>query len=138
MFVCEYAGEVLSYEEAKRRTLAQEKKDMNYIITLNEHCQHGVIKTHIDPRYFGNVGRFLNHSCDPNLTMLPIRVNNEIPLLCLFANREIRIGEELTFRYGLLSETESRVENDTDLLPCYCGTQACTGYLPFDSSLFIL
>lgn len=141
MFVCEYAGEVLSYEEARKRTLAQGKEDMNYIITVNEHCKSGVIKTYVDPRYFGNIGRFLNHSCDPNLTMLPIRVNNEIPLLCLFANREIRIGEELTFHYGLPSETDSRfhchLEDDTDLLPCHCGAQACTGYLPFDESLFM-
>ncbi|XP_062577639.1 probable histone-lysine N-methyltransferase set-23 [Saccostrea cucullata] len=141
MFVCEYAGEILTYEEAKNRSLAQQKRDMNYIITVNEHCKSGVIKTHVDPRYFGNVGRFLNHSCDPNLTMIPIRVNNEIPLLCLFANRKINTGEELTFHYGLSSEinvknnTQLEVE-DSNLIPCLCNAQGCSGYLPFDKTLF--
>ena len=140
-FVCEYAGEVLSYEEAQKRSLLQTKADMNYIITVNEFCRSGVIKTHVDPRYFGNIGRFLNHSCEPNLFMVPVRVDTEIPLLGLFANRKIKVGEELTFHYGISSVSESLNNSELEgkdytLLPCYCGSQTCLGYLPFDKSLF--
>lgn len=140
-FVCEYAGEIISSDEARKRSLAQRKEDMNYIITVNEHCKSGVIKTHVDPRNFGNVGRFLNHSCDPNLSMVPVRVDTEIPLLSLFANRKISSGEELTFHYGLSSVAERTVHSDIDqkeggLIPCDCGSPACQGYLPFDKTLF--
>ena len=140
-FVCEYAGEVLSYEEAQKRSSLQTKADMNYIITVNEFCRSGVIKTHVDPRYFGNIGRFLNHSCEPNLFMVPVRVDTEIPLLALFANRKIKVGQELTFHYGISSVSESLNNSELEgkdytLLPCYCGSQTCLGYLPFDKSLF--
>ncbi|XP_076468920.1 uncharacterized protein LOC143299534 [Babylonia areolata] len=98
-FVCEYAGEVIGCDEARRR---MERKDggMNYLIVLREHCHTGVVLTCVDPEHVGNVGRFANHSCDPNLVMVPVRVDNSVPRLALFARRHIGAGEELTFDYS--------------------------------------
>lgn len=98
-FVCEYAGEVVGVSEAGRR-LGSGDGGMNYLIVLREHCATGVVLTCVDPRCMGNVGRFANHSCDPNLLMVPVRVDNSIPRLALFARRDITAGEELTFDYS--------------------------------------
>lgn len=50
----------------------------------------------------GNLSRFINHSCAPNLAMYCVFVDNvdaRTPRLALFARRRIRRGEELTFDY---------------------------------------
>ncbi|CAJ0957219.1 unnamed protein product [Ranitomeya imitator] len=86
-FVCEYAGEVLGPEEARRR--------------IKEHLHSGhVLETFVDPTYVGNIGRFLNHSCQPNLVMVPVRTHSMVPRLALFAARDIQAGEELCYDYS--------------------------------------
>ena len=52
----------------------------------------------IDARHYGNVARFINHMCVPNL--LPVRVFIEhqdlhFPRIAFFANRDIEADEEL-------------------------------------------
>ncbi|KAL8621357.1 hypothetical protein ACOMHN_053378 [Nucella lapillus] len=98
-FVCEYAGEVVDPGEALKR-LEGQGGGVNYLIVLREHCSSGVVSTCVDPKRMGNVGRFANHSCDPNLLMVPVRVDNSVPKLALFARRDIDAGEELTFDYS--------------------------------------
>uniref|UniRef100_H2YVR1 SET domain-containing protein n=1 Tax=Ciona savignyi TaxID=51511 RepID=H2YVR1_CIOSA len=78
-FVCEYAGEVITEPEASSRAAQQKATDMNYVISVREHLGSGITATYVDPRTHGNVGRFINHSCDPNLLMLPVRVDSDIP-----------------------------------------------------------
>ena len=36
-------------------------------------------RTIVDPTVLGNIGRYLNHSCCPNLAMLPVRVDCMVP-----------------------------------------------------------
>ena len=98
-FVCEYAGEVVGVSEACKR-MGWGDGGMNYLIVLREHCATGVVLTCVDPRCMGNIGRFANHSCNPNLLMVPVRVDNSVPRLALFARRDITAGEELTFDYS--------------------------------------
>lgn len=133
-FVCEYAGEVISRGEAMRRTEKQQKNsEMNYIISVVEHFGHcdEKVSTFVDPKFQGNIGRFLNHSCEANLKMFPVRVNSTIPHLALFASRLISPGEELTFHYG--SSEQNHGFNDKVLSKtCYCGKNSCSGFLPFD------
>uniref|UniRef100_A0A5K3FYF7 Post-SET domain-containing protein n=1 Tax=Mesocestoides corti TaxID=53468 RepID=A0A5K3FYF7_MESCO len=60
-----------------------------------------------------------NHSCEPNLTMMP--------MLALFALRDIRAHEELTYNYFEKSgEIVERAGKE-----CRCGTSSCVGHLPF-------
>lgn len=135
-FVCEYAGEVIGVEEARRR-FSQRKGVSNYIFCLREHFGSNSILTFIDPTFIGNIGRYINHSCDPNLMIVPVRVGNAVPRICLFARRYIEHGTELTFDYG--GGCESQLENaerNVERSVCHCGAIACLGYLPFDSSLF--
>ncbi|XP_045165074.2 histone-lysine N-methyltransferase SETMAR-like [Mercenaria mercenaria] len=133
-FVCEYAGEVLTREEAKRRAEKQNKDDMNYIFVLNEHFTSGIHTTYIDPCKIGNVGRFISHSCEPNLSIYPVRVHNLVPKVCLFTARDICANEELTYDYG---QNDDQLQRNTegDKKICKCKSDACKGFLPFDLSV---
>ncbi|XP_072203264.1 histone-lysine N-methyltransferase SETMAR [Excalfactoria chinensis] len=144
-FVCEYAGEVLGFAEARRRILSQTAQDPNYIIAVREHLHSGqVMETFVDPTYIGNVGRFLNHSCEPNLVMVPVRVDSMVPRLALFAAIDIAAGEELCYDYSgrfrnlTLTEGEQQASEEGNVLrkPCFCGAQTCAAFLPWDGSLF--
>jgi len=132
-FICEYAGEVIGQGEARLRYGRQQMGDKNYIFALREHFGSSMLLTYIDPTYIGNIGRYINHSCDPNLLIVPIRTDTAIPKLCLFANRDIPFCTELTFDYG--GGTEPAGEHHRTGSVCYCGTTNCRGSLPFDSSL---
>lgn len=84
-FVSEYIGEILSNTEADRRT------DDSYCFDLeNGHC--------IDANYFGNVSRFYNHSCEPNIVSVRVFFEHQdyrFPKIAFFACRDIEAGEEL-------------------------------------------
>ena len=158
-FVCEYAGEILTHKEAKSRSNLLTDIDMNYILAVKEHLQNGtVLHTYVDPKQFGNVGRFINHSCKPNLFMVPVRVNNSIAHMALFAVRDISIGEELTFDYSGETSPNSdykirthpqdceeqrrghipeKLQRNINRKKCFCSTDQCKGFLPFDESLFV-
>lgn len=89
-FICEYSGEILCKDEAIERYRGNDMtQQMNYIICLNERpiaCDpnetHETIQTFIDPSRIGNIGRYLNHSCDPNCEIISVRVDSPIPKLC--------------------------------------------------------
>ncbi|KAI8116791.1 Histone-lysine N-methyltransferase EHMT2 [Lucilia cuprina] len=89
-FVAVYTGEVLTEMEADRRT------DDSYFFDLgHNHC--------IDANYYGNVSRFFNHSCEPNI--VPVRVfyqhqDYRFPKISFFTCRDIEVGEEICFDYG--------------------------------------
>ncbi|KAM9410046.1 histone-lysine N-methyltransferase SETMAR isoform 2-T2 [Pholidichthys leucotaenia] len=150
-FVCEYAGEVISFEEARCRQLTQRSEENNYIIAIREHAgMSSTTETFVDPARVGNVGRFLNHSCQPNLFMLPVRVHSVIPRLALFAGRDIGAHEELTFDYSggysnqrpaelLATGSDAAAEDSrTEGLQrkaCHCGSNNCTRFLPLDLSI---
>lgn len=128
-FICEYAGEVTDLQEARRRIEANKRSGaMNYVLVVSEHVGDRVIVTCIDPRYFGNIGRYANHSCDPNSSLVPVRVEGIVPRLCLFASRDIAVGEEVTFDYaGGAMANSVHCLSDT---PCLCGSNNCFRYLP--------
>ncbi|CAD5115176.1 DgyrCDS4173 [Dimorphilus gyrociliatus] len=135
-FVSEYVGEVIGVKEAKTRTKFMAERPSyccNYILGVREKVNGSDVDTvsFVDAMYVGNVSRFINHSCEPNLKMVVVRHTNLIPKIALYASRTINEGEELSFSYGpscnkaILGSTRS----------CFCKTDSCSGYLPFDDSL---
>ena len=90
-----------------------------------------VLRTIVDPARVGNAGRFINHSCAPNLAPHPVRVGSLVPRLALFATRDLEAGEELTFAYGDATSPPDST-GSAALRPCLCGAAACRGTLPFD------
>ena len=131
-FVGEYVGEVVSSMQAKDRLQSLTKDDPCYIVNYKEHTNDGrVLTTNIDATFKGNVMRFVNHSCSPNLAMLPLRTDSIVPRLCLFASENILAGEELCFSYfGSSGSIDSRV--NTGRKRCYCGSKECIGFLPLE------
>lgn len=129
-FICEYAGEVITKNEALQRLLHNEKNNlMNYILCVNEHFGPRLSVTYIDPTYFGNIGRYINHSCNPNCDIISVRINNTIPKLCIFAKKEIEENTEITFNYG---ETKTLLPGGKiNLTPCFCSEQNCKKWLPY-------
>ncbi|XP_017048163.2 LOW QUALITY PROTEIN: histone-lysine N-methyltransferase EHMT2 [Drosophila ficusphila] len=110
-FVASYTGEILTALEADRRT-----DDSYYFDLDNGHC--------IDANYYGNVTRFFNHSCEPNI--LPVRVFYEhqdyrFPKIAFFACRDIDAGEEICYDYG---EKFWRVDRRSSV-GCRCQTASC-------------
>ena len=132
-FVCEYAGEVISHEVARLRSSRLHPSQCNYILAVNEHLGNGrTLTTYVDATFFGNVGRFINHSCDPNLYMVPVRIDNDIPKMCLFALEDINIGTELAYDYSGDLNSQELLDRGT---PCHCTTTKCRHFLPNDPSL---
>jgi len=97
----------------------------------------------------GNIGRYINHSCDPNLIMVPVRVSSMVPHLALFARKKIKKGDELCFDYGDLDretsskmslatddvESEAVSKSGTNRTRCLCSSDNCVGVLPYDPQL---
>ncbi|XP_037034583.1 probable histone-lysine N-methyltransferase set-23 [Bradysia coprophila] len=128
-FICEYAGEVLTESEALNRNVRnRDRKLKNYLICLNEYpTSHGSttsqgIQTFIDAGIKSNIGRYLNHSCDPNCEILSVRIDGPVPKLAIFARKDIFAGEELCFDYG---DVKSKL---SDMQQCLCGTSKCRKY----------
>jgi hypothetical protein len=160
-----------------------------------------ILRTNIDATFKGNISRFLNHSCDPNLSLvlvhfslfshffvfigsnvtssftikqtkyhtlshthtqfshvfhetvqgiiliffMKVRINSFVPHVAFFANRDIHTGEELTFHYGvhntqhhkqtITQQNQKNFEHFKQLRLCYCGSQNCCGFLPFDPTV---
>lgn len=140
VFVCEYAGEVIGPEEARKRYSVQKNLGRpNYIFALREHFGNDscpVLTTYIDPTWIGNIGRYINHSCDPNLVVVPVRMDTVVPKLCLFARRDIPSFTELTFDYAGGMESVSEEHGGcSDRIACRCMSPICRRFLPFDYSL---
>ncbi|NXC45704.1 SETB2 methyltransferase, partial [Penelope pileata] len=77
----------------------------------------------LDATKEGNVGRFLNHSCCPNLFAQSVFVethNRSFPWVAFFTNRHVKAGTELTWDYGY----EAGSMPDTEI-SCQCGVQKC-------------
>jgi len=127
-FVCEYIGELTRLSDAKIKLSAIPLTDPCFVLIYKEHF--GTVKTLctcIDATVKGNIARFINHSCDPNLVMLPVRSDSIVPRLCLFTLRDVSMETELCFSYG-----DTLVGSGK---PCYCGSEVCKGYLPYDPDM---
>ncbi|XP_074995738.1 histone-lysine N-methyltransferase SETDB2 isoform X2 [Calonectris borealis] len=77
----------------------------------------------LDATKEGNVGRFLNHSCCPNLFAQSVFVethNRSFPWVAFFTNRHVKAGTELTWDYGYEAGSMPEAE-----ISCQCGVQKC-------------
>ncbi|KAF6040125.1 WHSC1L1 [Bugula neritina] len=115
-FVNEYVGELITLEECKRRIekYHQENSSTFYMLTLDSNRV-------IDAGPKGNLARFANHSCEPNMATQKWFVNGTWRV-GLFATRDILAGDELTFNYNLVSVGEKK-------LKCLCKAPTCSGFI---------
>ncbi|KAM0940024.1 putative [histone H3]-lysine(4) N-trimethyltransferase chromatin remodeling SET family [Dioscorea sansibarensis] len=121
-FLIEYVGEVLdlaTYEQRQKEYASRGQKHF-YFMTLNG----GEV---IDACAKGNLGRFINHSCEPNCRTEKWMVNGEV-CIGLFAVRDIKEGEEVTFDYNYVRVFGAAAKK------CVCGSSECRGYIGGDPS----
>ncbi|XP_061345436.1 histone-lysine N-methyltransferase, H3 lysine-9 specific SUVH5-like [Gastrolobium bilobum] len=117
-FVCEYIGEVHHNREAGSRLVVDD-----YIFNIGD--GKGFF---IDATRRGNIGRFINHSCSPNLHVHDIFYgHNEksIPHKVLFAIKDIAAGRELSYNYNCCKGRIIKVGSNS----CYCGSPQCNGHI---------
>ncbi|KAK2372790.1 histone-lysine N-methyltransferase SUVR5 [Trifolium repens] len=130
-FVCEYIGEVLDVQEARNRRERYDTTNSSYFYDINARVNdmsrliEEQVQYVIDATKNGNVSRFINHSCSPNLVSHQVLVESmdcERSHIGFYASRDIGLGEELTygFQYELMPGEGS---------PCLCESSKCRGRL---------
>ncbi len=97
--------------------------------------RNACLRINVDATRTSNVAHFFSHSCDGgNLLIVLVRLRGSpIPLLGMFARRDISAGEELTFCYGEDSPDSLPMSGKGPVRtrrPCFCGSRQCTGVLP--------
>ncbi|KAL8941487.1 MAG: hypothetical protein Q9216_002215 [Gyalolechia sp. 2 TL-2023] len=115
-FVFEYIGEVIGEGQFRRRMQQYDEEKIKhfYFMSLNK-------GEFVDATKKGNLGRFCNHSCNPNCYVDKWVVGDKLRM-GIFAERSIRAGEELVFNYNV-------DRYGADPQPCYCGEPNCTGFI---------
>ncbi|XP_055036991.2 histone-lysine N-methyltransferase EHMT1 isoform X2 [Misgurnus anguillicaudatus] len=113
-FVCEYVGEIISDAEADLR------ENDSYLFSLDSKVGDMYC---VDARFYGNISRFINHHCEPNL--FPCRVftshqDLRFPHIAFFASKNINAGDELGFDYG-----DHFWDVKGKLFSCQCGSSKC-------------
>ncbi|XP_026153589.1 histone-lysine N-methyltransferase EHMT1 isoform X2 [Mastacembelus armatus] len=123
-FICEYVGEIISEAEADMRqndaylfSLEDKLEPFSYFPSQPQdlYC--------IDARFYGNISRFLNHMCEPNLFACRVFTTHQdlrFPHIAFFASENIKAGEELGFNYG-----DHFWEVKSKLFSCECGSSKC-------------
>ncbi|CAI9115513.1 OLC1v1016428C1 [Oldenlandia corymbosa var. corymbosa] len=119
-FLIEYVGEVLDMHayESRQKEYALKGHRHFYFMTLNG-------SEVIDASAKGNLGRFINHSCEPNCRTEKWMVNGEV-CVGIFALRDIKKGEEVTFDYNYVRVFGAAAKK------CVCGSSQCRGYIGGD------
>ncbi|KAH7073694.1 hypothetical protein BKA63DRAFT_416378 [Paraphoma chrysanthemicola] len=115
-FVFEYIGEVIDERTFRRRMLQYDEEGIKhfYFMSLTK-------GEFVDATKKGNLGRFCNHSCNPNCFVDKWVVADKLRM-GIFVERKVRAGEELVFNYNV-------DRYGADPQPCYCGEPNCTGFI---------
>ncbi|CDR97961.1 SET domain containing protein, putative [Babesia bigemina] len=121
-YIMQYVGEVVCRSEMMAREHQYDKLGrFNYCMeavemeTLHDDWQMPCM----DSMVLGNIARFLNHSCDPNVEVITVWRGDDFPCIAVYALRDIAAGEALTYCYG--SQYKS--------IPCLCDARNCRGFI---------
>lgn len=115
-FIFEYIGEVIGEAAFRRRMITYDEEGIKhfYFMSLTK-------GEFVDATRKGNLGRFCNHSCNPNCYVDKWVVGEKLRM-GIFAERHIKAGEELVFNYNV-------DRYGADPQPCYCGEPNCVGFI---------
>ena len=157
-FIDTYRGEIITYEEADRRSEGRGADKDNYLFDFDKFPDSQYV---CDGEYMGGPTRFMNHSCDPNCAMFTVSFNHADPNiyeLAFFAKEAIPAGTELTFDYQeeddededeigedsqgtqpgkvkgrITDQMAAEMEKEKGYAPskCRCGSEFCRGYFFF-------
>lgn len=141
-FVCELTGELLT------ATVAAERENDEYLFNLDFHSNARARKPSsktskgklpvgateqtvhyvIDCRLSGNVARFINHCCQPNLFVQGV-LHDHHDLnrghIMLFAGEDIPAQSELSYDYGYELDSVRDIHGNVVAKNCHCGSRLC-------------
>ncbi|KAK2641715.1 hypothetical protein Ddye_023478 [Dipteronia dyeriana] len=112
--VIEYTGELVRPPIADRR----ERFIYNSLVGAGTYMFRIDDDRVIDATRAGSIAHLINHSCEPNCYSRVISVSGDEHII-IFAKRDIKQWEELTYDYRFFSIDEQ--------LACYCGFTRCRG-----------
>ena len=113
--IIEYTGEVISWPEALRRHPHDPSQpDHTFYFHIDD-------ERVIDGKVGGNLSRWINHACDPN-----VEADDSSGRIFLLALRDIERGDELFFDYGLVID-ERYTPALKKRFECRCGSPDCRG-----------
>lgn len=115
-FIFEYIGEVITEQSFRKRMVEYDEDGIKhfYFMSLSK-------SEFVDATKKGNLGRFCNHSCNPNCYVDKWVVGDKLRM-GIFAERHIQSGEELVFNYNV-------DRYGADPQPCYCNEPNCSGFI---------
>ncbi|KAK5556802.1 histone methyltransferase set2 [Exophiala xenobiotica] len=115
-FIFEYIGETIPEATFRKRMVQYDNEGIKHFYFMS--LSRGEF---IDATKKGNLGRFCNHSCNPNCYVDKWVVGDKLRM-GIFAERSIKAGEELVFNYNV-------DRYGANPQPCYCGESNCTGFI---------
>ncbi|XP_031779783.1 histone-lysine N-methyltransferase SUV39H2 isoform X2 [Nasonia vitripennis] len=144
-FVIQYVGEVITNEEAEKRGKEYDAAGRTYLFDLDYNETEGQCPYTVDAAIYGNISHFINHSCDPNLAVYAVWIDcldPNLPKLALFATKDIKQNEEITFDYMRQTVKDDLLRQRLELpeemcnnkslehrTRCKCGASICRQYL---------
>ena len=108
--IIDYIGKIITKKEVENNPKFDNEKDI-YLFNLNS-------KYDLDGNFSFNTARLINHSCNPNC-----EVSGKKLKLSVYALRDIKNGEELSYDYGF------SYDKNYKQFPCKCGQESCVGYI---------
>ena len=108
--VIHYKGKIITKKETDKNPKYDNDKAI-YLFNLNNRYD-------LDGDFEYNDARLINHTCNPNC-----EVAGKGLKLWIFALRDIKKGEELSYDYGF------GFDEDFKQFPCKCGSKKCIGYI---------
>ena len=113
--IIQYKGKKVSLSKVETDPKYDNEKEI-YLFNLNK-------KYDLDGNFKFNTARLINHSCNPNCEVL-----EDNKQLWIFALRDIKKDEELTYDYGF------SFDKDYKQYVCKCGAKNCVGYIVREGS----
>ena len=113
--IINYKGKIITVKETEKNKKFDNDKAI-YLFNLNN-------KYDLDGDFEYNTARLINHSCNPNC-----EVEGKGLKLWIFALRDIKKGEELSYDYGF------GYDKDYKQFVCKCGAKNCVGYIVREGS----
>ena len=113
--VIHYKGKLVTKKEVEKNAKFDNDKAI-YLFNVNNRYD-------MDGDFEYNDARLINHSCNPNC-----EVDGKGLKLWIFALRDIKKGEELSYDYGF------GYDKDYKQFVCKCGANNCVGYIVREGS----
>ena len=113
--IIQYKGKKVSLSKVETDPKYDNEKEI-YLFNLNKRYD-------LDGDFKYNTARLINHSCNPNCEVL-----EDNRQLWIFATRNIKKNEELTYDYGF------SFDKDYKQYVCKCGANNCVGYIVREGS----